>query len=139
MAWQNDWATFVQVLADELRRDAPPTSLSDEFGAKVVRWSGILLEKLLDDLAPTVTIGVSPTQIEVEPHGPIVIGDLSVPARRDAVSAWDGIPIGASVTFTAVLGGRTSPFAPIEVMELNSGRRVAMIRLSEGRPDNADH
>lgn len=132
--WQRDWKTFVVVITEKLRQRATSEDLASLFSAKPVTWSGVLTEKSIDDLTPLVTIALSPSQIDLGELGIVDLSNQSVPAARNAVAAWDAIPIGTSVTFTAILGAGMSPFFPVQVVRLSSGRTVVMIRLSDGRP-----
>ena len=132
--WQHDWKTFVEMIAEKLRQHATSEELARLFRSKPVTWSGVLTEKLIDDLAPLVTIVMPVAQIDLGDSGVVDLSNQSVPVARNAIADWDAIPIGTAVTFTATLGAGMSPFVPVQVVRLTSGRTVVMIRLSDGRP-----
>jgi hypothetical protein len=132
--WQTDWKTFVDVLAEQLRRGATSEDLAVTFGSKAVAWSGVLTEKLVDELAPLVTIALPEATIALQDSRAVHLSEQSVPVARDAVSAWQAIPIGTALSFTATLGTAHAPFPPVEVVHLCSGRTLVAIRLSDGRP-----
>jgi hypothetical protein len=131
--WQNDWSEFAKVIGVRLRQGAVPGAVALEFGSQMITWTGVLKEKWLDDLAPMVTIGLAEAEIQLKDSVSVPITELSVPVARDAVSNWQGIPVGTCVSFTAILGG-SSIFSPVEVKKLSTGRTLLMIRLSDGRP-----
>lgn len=131
--WQNDWGDFVKVIGERLRQGVASDAIASEFGSQTITWTGVLQEKLLDDLAPMVAIGLAEAEIQLTDSSSVRVSELSVPAARDAVSNWQSIPIGTCISFTAILGGN-SVFSPVELKRLSSGRVLLMIRLSDGRP-----
>lgn len=132
--WQEDWESFVGVLGQLLRRGATPTELANHFGGKVVTWKGILDEKQLGEMAPCVGIELREMQLDLGPAGIVPVGGQSVPAASGAIADWESIPIGSQVTFSATLGDPQSPFSPVELIHLDSGRVIVMIRLNDGVP-----
>lgn len=132
--WRNDWTVFVDALGVDLRRGAAPDELRSIYGMQTVRWSGVLREKLLGDFAPVVTVELADARIDLGEPGVVSLGNQSVAVSDDAVGAWDQVPLGNAVTFTALLGRERSLFPPIQVVRLPSGRTVVMIDLIEARP-----
>lgn len=132
--WQNSWGRFIGVLTEQLRKGATSEELAQQFGSKSVTWSGVLSEKRLDSLAPMVTIDLPIPRIDLGELGVVNVGEQSVPTARDAVVQWNDIPIGTAVSFTGTLDAGSSPFPPVEVIRLSSGRTLVMMRLSNGRP-----
>lgn len=132
LAWQNDWKMFVDVLADQLQRRVE--NLEAVFAAKSVRWSGVLAEKLLSEPAPMVTVVMPKAQINLGDRGVVNLSDKSLPVAQDAIGDWERIPIGTTLSFTAILGAEGSPFPAVQVKHLNSGRTIILIRLSNARP-----
>ncbi len=131
--WQRDWNVFVDFLAKQLR-GSPNGEIASQFGSKQVTWSGVLVEKSLDELAPIVTIRMPTGAIDLGNLGVADVSDQSVPCARDSVARWDAIPIGAPTSFTAIFRPEDAMFPPVEVKQLTSGRVVVFVGLTDGRP-----
>lgn len=131
--WQHDWNVFVDFLAKQLR-GSPNGQIASQFGSKQVTWSGVLVEKALDELAPIVTIRMPTGAIDLGNLGVADVSDQSVPCARDSVTKWDAIPIGAPTSFTAIFRPKDAIFPPVEVKQLTSGRVVVFVGLTDGRP-----
>lgn len=131
--WEKDWNVFAQAVSERLRTGATAAALAAEFDTREITWTGVLLEKSIDDLSPAVTIAVPDTVIDVGNRRSVHIDRLTVPSTWEAAQTWQGIPIGATVSFTAALGD-SAVFPAVEVETLPTGRVLLMIRLSEGRP-----
>ena len=129
--WSCEWPAFVAFISDQMKQGATSDDISREIFAKNVVWTGVLTEKSLDDLAPVVTIDFPIENEELRNMG---LGYHSVPVSRDTVDLWEQIPVGASVTFTAAFVDASAYFPPFEITSLDSGRRVATVRLCDGRP-----
>ncbi|MFO1044792.1 MAG: hypothetical protein U0941_23720 [Planctomycetaceae bacterium] len=131
--WQNDWKMFVDFLAKEIQGSSKDR-IASQFGSKQVSWSGVLIDKSLDELAPIVTIKMPTGDINLGGLGVADVSNQSVPCARDSVAKWDAIPIGAPTTFTAVFRPKNAIFPPVEVKQLTSGRVVVFVGLTDGRP-----
>ena len=57
---------------------------------------------------------------------------VSLPLADSAIADWQQIAEGTIVRFSAIVGAGESPFPPIEVTNLRSGKTIVMVRLSEG-------
>lgn len=132
-SWQNDWNLFVDFLAKQLRGSSKE-QLAVQFGCKQVVWSGVLVDKSLDELAPIVTIRMPVVAIDIDGLGLIDVHDQCVSCDRASVSEWDEIPLGARLSFTAVFPPKDAIFPPLEVKKLSSGRVLLFVRLNQGRP-----
>jgi hypothetical protein len=103
-------------------------------GGRVVTWSGVLEQKNLDHLSPSVSIDIPEKQVDIGEGRIVTLRGLSLPVAEQAIGDWNSLENGIPVTFTATLGSGGSPFAPIEVMGLRSGRYIIMIRLTDAKP-----
>jgi hypothetical protein len=138
-SWQEDWDGFVDLLAGLLRKGATTRELTDQFGGKVITWSGVLERKNLDHTSPSVSVDVPERQLDIGEGTTVPLSGLSLPVAEDAVGDWNRLENGSRLTFTATLGSQGSPFGPVEVMRLQSGRHIIMIRLVDGRPGGDCH
>src|SRR6516165_3226364 len=84
--WQHNWDRFLSALTNRLQAGETATDLSAEFGGKQVTWTGILDEKRLEGLAPSVGIDVPPRRIDLGQRGSIEFGGLSLPVPNSAVA-----------------------------------------------------
>lgn len=134
-SWQNNLDEFLNTVAKQLQAGDTVDVLRQRFGGKTIRWSGILDEKTLEEPAPSVDINVPHKVMDVGNGRLAEFAGLSVPVAANTVAAWDAIQIGSRVAFTAtLLSPALSPFLPVEVHELRSGRTLVSIGLTGGVP-----
>lgn len=131
--WPHDWNVFVDFLPKQLR-GSPKDQIALHFGSKQVTWSGVLVEKTLDELAPIVTIRMPTGAVDLGNLGVADVRDQSVACARDSITKWDAIPIGAPTSFTATFRSKDAIFPPVEVKQLTTGRIVVFVGLTDGRP-----
>lgn len=132
--WQDNWEVFVDAVADSLRSGATPEALARHFGGKKVRWTGVLDEKNIDELAALVGIALPEKHLDLGQGRMTTLDGVSLPLATHYVADWNKLEVGTPVTFTATLGSATSTFPPIELKHLKSGRCVVMIRLTDAIP-----
>jgi hypothetical protein len=133
-AWQKNWTRFVKLLGEQLLRGTPDEEIATLFKSPSVMWTGVLTEKKIDDSTRLVTLLLPHAPIDLGNSGLLNLSEQSVSVARDSVIEWQSIPIGTDVTFTADFSAGQSPFLPLEVIHLSSGRTLVMIRLSNARP-----
>lgn len=132
--WQSDWSSFVDVLAGCLQNTEETDALANRFGGKRVEWEGVLDCKQIDELAPSVNLALPEKHIDFGDGRVAILKSISLPLAESAVADWQQIAEGTKVKFSALVGAGESPFPPVEVTNLRSGRTIVMIRLSEGAP-----
>lgn len=132
--WQYDWEAFITTLAEHLEKAGSQNRFNQYLLGKTVAWEGILDDKSIDNLAPTVGIGMPTKIIHLGVNQPAVVDGVSLPIANDSIDLWNALEVGCQVKFTATLGSEASIFPPIEVINLRTGESIVMIRLSDGRP-----
>lgn len=132
-AWQESWDSFVESLAEHFRSRGTAAELAKRFGGRVVRWSGVLDLKDLDGSAPSVEISFPEKQLELEDGHSTTLYGLALPVDKLTVADWKSKHVGAQVTFTATFVSEMSPFPAIEVVHLENGPSILMIRVSGGK------
>lgn len=122
--WQESWEIFFDELAKRLRAGDSPVALADYFGGRTVTWGGVLDEKRLDGLAPTVWINFPQKELDLGWGQFAEFAGIGLPVADHSVDDWNRIEVGAQVRFTATLGAMSSPFPAIEIKHLKSGRII---------------
>ena len=132
--WQTSWSIFIDDLARSLRGNENASTLADLFGGRSIEWSGVLVGKRIEPMAPSVNLALPEEQIDFGDGRIATLKSISLPIAESAIVEWQQIPEGTKVAFSALLGSGASPFPPIEITNLRSGKTIVMIRLSEGIP-----
>ena len=63
----------------------------------------------------------------------MVVNGLHVPVATDAITGWNAAQPGDVIVFESTLGTCANVFPPVEVKTLNSGRRILMICVTNGK------
>ena len=129
--WETSWDAFVDRLATSLKEGVGTAELSARFGGRRITWTGIVEGKQLNELSPSISIGLSERLIAFGDRRVATLNGLSLPVRESAVSDWQSVEVGSNIRFTATFVD-SSPFPPVEVKNLRSGRTIIMLRLSDG-------
>ncbi|TWT47795.1 hypothetical protein [Botrimarina hoheduenensis] len=130
--WRSDWSLFIDELADCLRASEDTDGLARRFGNQSVEWEGVLDRKQIDELAPSVNLALPEKHIDFGDGRVAMLKSVSLPLADSAIAGWQQIAEGTMVKFSAMVGAGVSPFPPVEVTNLRSGKTIVMIRLSEG-------
>jgi hypothetical protein len=133
-SWQSDWTKFVDELAGCLREGEDADKLANRFGGRLVEWEGTLDRKRIDELAASVNLALPEKRIDFGDGRVATVKSISLPLAESAAVDWQQIANGTKVKFSALVGAGESPFPPIEVVNLRSGKTIVTIRLSEGVP-----
>ena len=133
--WRNDWDVFLKCTTELLRKGVTVDELSKRFGGAEVTWQGVVDEKHLNGLAPSVGITMAQTQVDLGARGIAAFAGLNLPIAEDSARDWEQLIIGSRVKFTAhLVGAGTSMFPPIEIKTLSTGRIILDVRVTGGRP-----
>lgn len=134
-SWLESWESFTQVLERRLQAHATSEDLLRWYGGKTVRWRGVISRLDIDNLAPNVYITLAETVIDLGGGRETLLDVVSLPIADSAIEDWRGFCVGAEVTFEATfLAHGDSPFPPIEVKTLKSGRTLVMLGLRDAAP-----
>lgn len=132
--WRIDWSSFIDEIASCLRAGIGTDELSIRFGNQGIEWEGVIDRKQIDELAPSVNLAMQEKQIDFGDGRLATLKSISLPLDESAINIWQQIPVGTRIKFSAQLGPGESPFAPIEAINLRSGKTIVMVRLTDGIP-----
>ena len=132
--WQNDWTAFTSYLEVQLRNGATEDDLANCFGGCEVRWAGEIEEIDIDDLAAFVNVLLVERSIKLQNDAVVLLDGLALVVSERSTEKWESRRVGETVTFTAILGAAGSPFPPIQVTTLRSGKTVIMIQATNAQP-----
>lgn len=131
-ASNNDWVSFVQEVARQIRGGATTDELSAAFSGHRVRWVGTVYKLDFDLQAPGVSLDLPEVAVDLGHGRRTSVNGLHVPIDDSAIHAWSSVRIGDRVLFEATLGSGYAPFPPIEVQTLQTGRVLLSLRVCRG-------
>lgn len=129
--WQSDWGLFIDTLSRLLTSGEGTVDVGEYFQGKDIEWVGVLTRKTLNGLAPSVAIQLPTSTIKIADQQ-VTLNSVSVPLADSTLSDWIDVEEGSTVKFSATFGEGNTPFLPVEILELPSGKTALMIRLSDG-------
>lgn len=132
--WKNDWNLFTEFLEQQLHNGASQDELADYFGGCEVRWKGIIEQIDFDELASVVDVLLPERVVKLRDGSEVALDGLTLAVPEGSTEAWQDFRTGDEITFRATLGEPNSPFSPVELKTLKSGKSVIMIRASNALP-----
>ncbi len=133
--WQKSWNCFVELLKKEIENGATSEELSEKLEGKQIRWEGVFNRLDTDEPTPNVGIALPEKIIKIPGMTFVEIGKIAPSINRESILEWTKIPLGSKIRFQATIGNRgPSPFLPITVDLLDSGRTLVMISFKEAIP-----
>lgn len=121
--WQLDWNIFVTVLEQKLQAGESDSAISQFFGGKTVRWTGVLEMIEMDDLLSYAFIDLPLREINVGDGHTEILDGISLPLDDDALDAWETIAVGDPASFSARFLAADSVSGPIQVKCIEGGKR----------------
>jgi len=131
--WSNNWYVFIEEVGRLIKYDETTETLSKIFAGKTVRWSGVVDEIDLDEMAPGVDVDMPLANIELNDGTRINISGLHLPIDDNYIMEWQKVNPGDLIDFEATLGRGDAPFPPIELQELCTGRKLLRIRVNNAK------
>jgi hypothetical protein len=132
--WKNDWNAFTEFLEMQLQGGATQNDLASSFGGCEVCWAGTIENVEIDELSAGVDVLLDERIVTLQNGSEVILDGLSLSLAEESTDKWQSFTAGDLVSFTAILGNLASPFSPIEVKTLGSGKSIIMIRLSNALP-----
>ena len=132
--WQNDWVSFTSSLESELQNGATNKALSSRFGGSIICWTGTIEHMNISKLVAAVDVSLAKRIIRMIDGDEIVLDGVSLTIAENETEKWTQFRTGDLVTFKATLGDPDSPFPPIEVKTLRSGKSLIIIAAINAVP-----
>lgn len=132
ISWDNSWDVFAEMISEKFRSGATSEEVSSELNGREVTWQGVLDRKDLDELAPSVGIALPVKELCLGEDRVATLSGIGLPVADSSVSEWGQLELGTPVVFKARMGCGNSPFLPVKMKTLRSGKTIILISFSEG-------
>jgi hypothetical protein len=130
IGWSDSWELFVEELERRVQHGVTTEELTHSFAGAPVKWTGVIEQLDVDELAPGVDVALPAKTIIVDDEAETLLDGVSLPIADSAVDEWRVLKTGMKVTFRATFVESSSIFPPIEIKTLDDGPIITMIRLT---------